>query len=41
MIMSAQEMQLLGIVLILAGIAVLLVSQLALIRWHNKVLREM
>lgn len=39
--MSAQQMQLLGIVLILVGIVVLLVSQLGLSWWHNKVLREM
>ncbi len=39
--MSARQMQLLGIVLIVTGAVLLGVTQYVLIRWHEKVLREL
>lgn len=38
--MSALQMQILGIVLIVIGVVLLGVTQFLLIRWHEKVLRE-
>lgn len=38
--MSALQMQILGIVLIVTGVVLLGVTQFLLIRWHEKVLRE-
>lgn len=39
--MSAEQMQILGIVLIVVGLVLLGVSQFVLIRWYENVLREM
>lgn len=38
--MTASQLQILGIVLILCGVATLVVSQLLLRKWHKKSLNE-
>lgn len=39
--MTADELQILGIVLTVGGALLLVVSQLALSLWHRKMLREL